>query len=54
MGLAVTHDDAFFGEPELDSLLADPILNMVMEKDGVSLEMIRNLISSKLGQYNEA
>ena len=33
------------GEPPLSELLADPVLQLLIERDGVSLDELRKLIS---------
>jgi hypothetical protein len=41
---AKEHYRAMEGEPLLATLLADPMVHMVMERDGVSMEGLEDLI----------
>jgi hypothetical protein len=40
------------GEPPLSELLADPILHLLMERDGISLSELERLIESARRRWN--
>ncbi|HZT18025.1 MAG TPA: hypothetical protein VFA23_01415 [Dongiaceae bacterium] len=38
------------GEPRLSELLADPILELLMRRDGISMDELRRLIAAARGR----
>ena len=42
------------GEPKLSELLGDPILHLLLDRDGVSLEDLRELIRRARSQCESA